>query len=144
MMDLHACRRITASYDAIADRIDQLVQAFYRRLFERAPEIRRLFKEDMTIQREHLAASLALIARNIDHLDILAEPLEILGVEHVAFGAKPPHYLIVRDAMMDALAEALGDRFTEELRADWFAALNQVIALMLKGAITAARDAAHP
>jgi nitric oxide dioxygenase len=141
-MDRLACRRISASFDAIAaDRIDVMVQGFYRRLFERA-EVRRLFKEDMTIQREHLAASLALIARNIEHLDILAEPLEILGVEHVAFGAKPPHYLIVRDSMMDALAEALGEKFTDELRADWFAALNQVIALMLKGAVTAAHDAA--
>ena len=142
-MDPQAHRRITASYDAIADRIDAMVQGFYRRLFERAPEVRVLFKQDMTIQREHLAASLALIARNIEHLDILAEPLEILGVEHVAFGAQPAHYLIVRDAMLDALEEALGDRCNAELRADWFAALNQVIALMLKGAITAAADAAR-
>ena len=142
-MDLAACRRITASYDAIADRIDPMVAGFYRRLFERVPEVQALFKRDMTIQREHLAASLALIARNIEHLDILAEPLMILGVEHVGFGAKPPQYLIVRDAMLDALGEALGEQFSPQMRADWFEALNQVIALMLRGAIQATADAAR-
>src|SRR5262252_9175174 len=102
-MDLQACRRITASYELMADRSDVMAQAFYRRLFEGAPDVRRLFPEDMTRQREHLAASLALVARNIEHMDILEEPLMLLGVQHIDYGARPRHYLIVRDTLLAAI-----------------------------------------
>jgi nitric oxide dioxygenase len=134
-MDRLACRRISASFDAIAvDRIDLMVEGFYRRLFERAPEVRKLFKEDMTIQREHLAASIALVARNIEHLDILEESLMLLGAQHVGFGARPEHYLTVREAMLEAIGSALGSYWTDQLRADWYDALSQICTIMLKGA----------
>jgi hemoglobin-like flavoprotein len=141
-MDQESARRVAASFDRIAPRLDAMVEGFYRRLFERAPQVRALFSKDMTRQREHLAASLAIIARNTIHLDILREPLMELGVQHIVFGARPEHYPIVRDAMLDAIGEAMGPAWTDQLRGDWLAALNDVVALMLRGAVTTAIDAA--
>ena len=141
-MNHQACRRVAASFEHLSGKLDQMTEGFYRRLFESQPEVRRLFPTDMAKQREHLAASLAIISRNIIHLDILREPLMELGAQHVGFGARPEHYPVVRDTMLDAIGETLGEVWTESLRDDWSAALNEVVALMLRGAVTAAIDAA--
>jgi nitric oxide dioxygenase len=141
-MDLHARRRVAASFDRMAGKLDFMVEGFYRRLFERNPEVRKLFSADMTRQREHLGATLAIVARNMIHLDILREPIMELGAQHVGFGARPEHYPLVREAMLDAIGEAMGDGWTEQLRQDWLEALNDIIALMLRGGVTAAIDAA--
>jgi hemoglobin-like flavoprotein len=142
-MDLEACHRITESYERMADRADVMAKSFYQRLFEAAPDVRPLFPEDMTRQREHLAASLALVARNIEHMDILEEPLMLLGVQHIDYGARPRHYLIVRDVLLEAIAETLGpEQWNEQLRSDWYDALSLIIALMLRGVVASAVDAA--
>ena len=141
-MELQACQRVAASFDRIAEKLDETVEGFYRRLFERQPQVRPLFPADMARQREHLGASLAIVARNMIHLDILREPLMLLGAQHVVFGARPEHYPAVRDAMLDSIGASLGDAWTEQLRSDWLEALNDVVALMLRGAVTAAIDAA--
>jgi nitric oxide dioxygenase len=141
-MDFQASRRVAASFDRVAGQLDAITEGFYRRLFERQPQVRALFPSDMAKQREHLGASLAIIARNMIHVDILREPLMELGAQHVGFGARPEHYPIVRDAMLDAIGEAIGDQWTAQLRQDWLDALNDVIALMLRGGVTAAIDAA--
>src|SRR5262245_30205642 len=99
-MDLESCRRIAESYDQIAHHANRMVNSFYERFFRTCPEVRQLFREDMTIQKEHLAATLALVARNIEHLDILQEPIMLLGIQHVGFGAKAHQYLIVRELLL--------------------------------------------
>jgi nitric oxide dioxygenase len=133
-MDLAACRRVAASYEVLAPRADAMAEGFYRRLFEMSPQLRALFPADMTIQREHLAASVALVARNIEHLDILEESLMLLGAQHVGFGARPEHYLKVREAMLEAIGAAVGAAWNDQLRSDWYDALSQICTIMLKGA----------
>ena len=133
-MDLAACRRVAASYETLAPRADAMAEGFYRRLFEMGPQLRALFPADMKIQREHLAASVALVARNIEHLDILEESLMLLGAQHVGFGARPEHYLQVREAMLEAIGAAIGTAWNDQLRADWYDALSQICTIMLKGA----------
>jgi hemoglobin-like flavoprotein len=142
-MDLQSCRRIAESYDQIAHLANRMVTSFYEKFFRACPEVRALFREDMTIQKEHLAATLALVARNIEHLDILQEPIMLLGIQHVGFGARAHQYLIVRDLLLEALAEVLGDKWTDQLRADWYEALNLIIELMLRGGVVAATEEAR-
>ena len=106
---------------------------FYDRLFQVRPETRRLFKIEMNVQREHLAAALALIVRNLFMLDALTEPIQELGVYHAVVGVLPEHYPVVRDAMLFALSEALGPAWTPELATDWRALIEKLSTLMLSG-----------
>src|SRR4051794_8923589 len=100
LMGLQASQPVAASFAPIAEKLDEAGEGFSRRLFERQPQVRALFPTDMARQREHLGASLAIVARNMIHLDILREPLMLLGAQHVLFGARPEHYPVVRDAML--------------------------------------------
>src|SRR5688572_13172145 len=129
-----AIDRVRESFEVLSPRLDHLVIVFYRRLFEAYPGVRPMFPADLTRQRGHLAASLALVCKNLGRLDMLEEPLRALGASHVGYGARPEHYPIVRDTLLDAIAEVAGAAFTPALRHDWHDALNAVAAAMLRGA----------
>lgn len=129
--------RVRASYAEVSLQADRLVDRFYQLLFERNPDVRALFPADMARQKQHLIAALGLICKNIDCLDILEGSLMDLGAQHVAYGAKPEHYPLVRDCLLDSIQECSGQGWTPQLRGDWFEALNAICTIMLRGA---ARD----
>jgi len=74
-MNSQSVGRVLESYSRLVPRIDDMVAGFYARLFAAAPETRALFKHDMANQRQHLAATLALLVRNLTFKDVLVEPL---------------------------------------------------------------------
>jgi hemoglobin-like flavoprotein len=123
--------RIRRSYERLAPNLHDLTAAFYERLFITSPEVRPLFPADMAAQRNHFAAAIALIVRNLPVLDALEEPLRALGAAHTRIGVTPQHYPAVCDAMMFALAQALDGAWTAELAADWGALLETVCRHML-------------
>jgi hemoglobin-like flavoprotein len=141
-------QRILTSYDQLSPRLDSMVTGFYTRLFETCPEVRPLFKQDMTTQRGHLAATLALLVRNIQYQDVLEASIMELGAHHVKVGVRPEHYPVVRDALLYALANVLGPGWSPQLHADWSALLDHIISVMLRGgaqfSIKEAAQAAHP
>ena len=141
-MNQESTERILASYEQIAPRVDDMVASFYRRLFDVCPEARALFKKDMAVQRQHLAATLAILVRNLPFLDVLDQPFMELGIQHVYFGASPEQYPVVRNSLLEALGEALGDRWTPQLRQDWTELLDHVVRVMLTGATQYALRAA--
>lgn len=118
------------------------VEHFYRTLFERYPAVRSLFPADMTRQRGHLLATVALVAKNADRLDTLEEPLMDLGAHHASIGAMAEHYPLVLEGLLESLRVADPGAWTDEVEGAWRAALSRVAELMLKGAARAAQSAA--
>src|SRR5690242_19596882 len=100
-MTTASLERIRQSFDLLIPHLDRMTRTFYGHLFAARPETRQLFKIDMDAQRQHLAAALALIVRNLAMFDALAEPLQELGTQHAKVGVRPEHYPVVRDAMLD-------------------------------------------
>ncbi len=129
-----AIRRVQSSYEQLGDRGDALPTAFYRALFSLAPELRRVFPEDMTSLKGHFDAALALVVRNLDTIGAIEPALRDLGAQHVHWGARPEDYVVARDALMTALGELSGDRWTAELERDWRAAVTLISVTMLQGA----------
>jgi hemoglobin-like flavoprotein len=121
-------------YLSIAGKSDALVERFYSAVFAEHPEVRPMFPPDMARQREHLATALAVIARNYDQLELLEQPLMEMGVRHLAYGTRPEHYGIVRDALLAALAWVSGERWTPELVDLWRTAIERVCISMMRGA----------
>src|SRR5215510_2543344 len=95
--------RIAANYEMLAGRMQSLTASFYERLFKVLPESRPLFRIDIDIQSQHLAAALALIVRNLRMLDVLEQPLMDLGAGHARVGVRPEHYPIVCQTMVESL-----------------------------------------
>jgi hemoglobin-like flavoprotein len=129
---------IRASFTAISRRQDELARRFYDNLFRTHPQMRRMFPEDMARQREHLAAALSLLIRNLDSIEALRPSLMDLGARHVAFGVVPGHYPPVRDALLEAIEHVTGPTMTPDLRDAWRNLINKVCSIMLQGVATAA------
>ena len=125
--------RLQASWAELAPDAARLVEHFYALLFEAHPRLRPLFPDDMEAQREKLAASLWMVITGLSAPLTVNERLRELGRDHVEFGAQAEDYPLVCEALVGAMAEVAGSRWTAELDADWRLAVRQVSAIMIAG-----------
>src|SRR5262249_52515455 len=113
-------RLVRESWALMAPMRDDVVAAFYQRLFESAPTARGLFSStDMTEQRRKFALMLTEIVRVIDAPDLLVSEVAASGRRHVAYGVRDRDYDDVGAALLWALSHAIGERFTPEMQAAW-------------------------
>ena len=138
-MRKESLERVRGSVALLLPDIAGLTRRFYDRLFEVSPESRGLFRVDMAVQRQHFAAALSVIMKNLTLLDVLTEPLRELGGQHAEIGVRPQHYPLVRDAMLFAMRQTLTHDWTDELAADWHDLLDTVSAIMMSGGTDALR-----
>ncbi len=109
------------------------VARFYEALFRQNPSLRRLFPTDMAGQQRKLYDSLAMVVAHLREPDAVRARLLELGRAHVAYGARPEHYPLVVGAMVSAMAEAGGKRWSDDLTTEWTSALNMIAAIMCEG-----------
>lgn len=133
-MNTAQARRITDSFALVAPRAAAIVDRFYERLFAKAPGVRAMFPEDMTTQKQHLLAAVGLVVKNAPRLEALEKPLMAMGARHVGYGAKNEHYPVVRDTLLETLAEFAGGAWTPPVAEAWTTALNTVAGFMIRGA----------
>lgn len=104
--------------------------AFYDRLFELDPTLRELFRGDAERQATMLVNALTLaVLRLLDEGRASRAVLE-LGGRHRNYGVLDEHYETFGEALLWALENHLGDRFTPELRAAWSEAWSEIAAAM--------------
>jgi hemoglobin-like flavoprotein len=128
---------VRKSFAAVEPQADVAALVFYRRLFELAPGLRPLFKTDIHEQSRKLMDMLALALSLLERPAELADELGQLGARHAGYGTKPEHYEIVRHALLDMLAEVLGDAFTSEMLAAWSELYDFIESAMLRGTAVA-------
>lgn len=107
---------------------------FYDRLFEIAPEVRRLFTGDITVQGAMLMATLGSVVNGLRDLDRIVPVAQSLAVRHVDYGVTPDHYSLVGQALLDTLAKGLGDGFDADTRNAWAAAYDTLSSVMITAA----------
>lgn len=125
---------IRDSFRSVSRNRRQAAARFYEILFDQAPQTRTLFVNDMEQQGAELMSKLGLIVAELQNLEGLAPVLEDLALRHVAYGVKPEHYPPVGAALVQMLAEVLGDDFTPETRAAWTKAYDDLSTLMIRSA----------
>ena len=131
-LDLDA---LETSFDLIAPRGDELVDVFYRRLFEAAPSVKPLFAStDMRRQKAMLLSALVLIRRSLRDLDAIVPTLRKLGARHVDYGARPEHYPVVGAVLIASMEEVAGDAWRTEFTSAWVQAYQVVADRMRFGA----------
>jgi hemoglobin-like flavoprotein len=133
-MNRESVARVQRSHAALSARHADLTSRFYELLFAADPVVRRLFPDDLTRQRAHFDAALALVVRNLDDVEVLAASLRELGVQHLHWGAQPRHYFSVQEALVTALKELSGDDWSAALDQDWRDAIGTIASFMLQGA----------
>ena len=110
-----------------------MISRFYDVLFERHPELRPMFPEDMELQVHRFTAEIEALARAMPDLREVEDRASALGARHQRYGVRPDHFPAIRDALLDVLGERLGDRFTPEHRVSWARAYNLLAEIMMDG-----------
>ena len=129
----HPIEIVQTTFRAAVPIADHVSVVFYRRLFALAPASRALFPDEMSAQRKKLMQALGFIVDHLADPEPLRAQLRNLGIRHVAYGAQPEHYALVRLALMETLGEVFGDAFDEPTRAAWTYAYDQIESVMLEG-----------
>jgi hemoglobin-like flavoprotein len=122
---------IQESFTKVAPIAEQAAALFYGRLFEIAPDVKPLFKGDMTEQGRKLMGTLAVVVNGLGDLDAILPAASALAKRHVAYGVTPSHYAPVGAALLWTLERGLGAQWTQELAAAWAAAYATLSGFMI-------------
>jgi hemoglobin-like flavoprotein len=125
---------IQQSFAKVAPIAEPAAVLFYGRLFEIAPEVKPLFRGDMTEQGRKLMATLAVVVNGLSNLESILPAASALARKHVAYGVKAEHYGPVGVALIWTLERGLGAEWTPELAAAWTAAYTTLSGYMVSEA----------
>ncbi len=98
---------------------EQAAALFYARLFDIAPEVKPMFKGDITEQGRKLMSTLSVVVRGLSDLPSILPAASNLAKKHVTYGVKASHYEPVGAALLWTLEKGLGDKWTPEAAAAW-------------------------
>ncbi len=132
---IHLLRR---SFGRVEQQAQVAALVFYRRLFELDPSLRSLFRTNIEEQAVKLMDMLGLALSLTDRPGALETELIESGIRHAGYGARDEHYATVGQAMLDMLAEVLGNDFTPATREAWVAFYTHTAEAMKRGAAQAA------
>lgn len=105
-------------------------QRFYEKVFEQAPGVRSLFRNDMAGQERILTHMLGGIVYSLSRPEFLTMGLKTLGRSHEKYGVKPEYYPLVQETLLEAIKEELGELYTDKLGEAWNQALSFVTSEM--------------
>jgi hemoglobin-like flavoprotein len=97
--------------------------SFYRHLFDAQPETRSLFPASLEEQQVKFSAQLGALMRSLDDFTAFTAEARELGARHADYGVLPSHYTAVREALIAALIDVLGD-LDDTTEAAWRAAFD--------------------
>lgn len=132
MLDADQLRLVQETCDVLLSANTRAADIFYDRLFALAPEARALFAPDLAGQKRKLLDTLGSMVGYVSHPDMFARLTSELGRRHVGYGAEPAHFGPVGEALLTALAELLGPRFTPEVRAAWTSLYGEIATAMIR------------
>ncbi|MFS8035443.1 globin family protein [Xanthobacter sp. AM11] len=125
---------IQDSFRKVVPIADQAAGLFYGRLFEIAPQVKPLFKGDITTQGKKLMTTLGVVVAGLRDLPAIVPAAETLARRHVDYGVKAEHYAPVGAALLWTLEQGLGDAFTPEVKAAWTDAYALLSSVMISAA----------
>jgi len=122
---------VKASFELVKPIAEEAAGLFYGRLFEIAPEVKPLFRGDMTEQGRKLMATLAVVVNGLDNLETILPAAGALAKRHVAYGVKPGDYAAVGEALLWTLERGLGTDWTPQTAQAWAAAYGLLADFMI-------------
>jgi hemoglobin-like flavoprotein len=125
-------KRVQSTFAAIVPIADDAAMLFYQRLFEIAPELRPMFRGDMTEQRKKLMQMFTAAVKGL-RLEQLVPVVEDLGRRHAGYGVEDRPYDTVGAALLWTLEMGLGAAFTADVKDAW-ATVYGVLATTMKNA----------
>jgi nitric oxide dioxygenase len=119
--------------------LDALAADFYARAFAADPVLAEMFTVDPAVQRARFTAELSAIVASIHSIATFEQAAKALGARHWNYGVRAAHYRLMGRALLAALGQAMGDRWTSEAQEAWTLAYNLIAETMMAGALEAPR-----
>ena len=132
---------VQASWNDVIAVAETAAQLFYLRLFALDESLRPMFKGELREQGRKLIAMMSVAVHGLARIETLVPVIEALGRRHAGYGVKDEHYATVAAALLWALEQGLGPRFTPDVKDAWTAAYGLLAATMQGAARDEARAA---
>ena len=122
---------IRESFDRLRQDISAPSVFFYEDLFRRAPQLRSLFRDDLTGQGMKFMSTLGVLVDNLHDPGSIRERYQDLGRTHASLGVTTEMFKPMGEALLATIADCLGDDMTPEIEAAWRAAYRQLAEAMI-------------
>ncbi len=126
--------QIRESWNQIQPVAGNVAQLFYGKLLELDPTLKPMFANDMNERGEKLIKVMTIAVNSLDRMATIKPTVREIGKRHVGYGIKQHHYNTVAAAFLWTLEQALGARFTSEVRDAWIEMYNAISTTMKEGA----------
>jgi hemoglobin-like flavoprotein len=124
---------VLRSFDMIpAEELSLISKRFYIHLFTRAPELRSMFREDLSGQSMKFMSTLKTIVIALKDPDVLHTELKPLGEGHAILGVVAANFEPMGEALIDTFQEFLGPEFTPEMENAWRNAYLEISSEMIE------------
>ena len=123
--------RVQSSWAKITPNGEDFAKRFYQNLFEIDPVLQSLFKRSMDMQSRKLMSMFDLAVEYMEQTDKFIPPLAAAGKRHIQYGVKAGDFDTVGRALIQTLAETLGDEFDEPTRLAWEKAYKGIKNIMM-------------
>ena len=123
------------SFLLVTERSPTLLARFYEILFERHPELEKMFARGpngLAKQEKMLHGALSAVLEHLEDGPWLEQTLFLLGARHVKYGVRDEMYPWVGGSLLAALEEAAGSAWSPVLAEAWSEAFGAIASLMLK------------
>ncbi len=125
---------VQSSFEKVVPIAGTAGDLFYDKLFEIAPETRKLFPDDLSDQKEKLISMLSTAVNNLHQIETIVPAVQDLGRRHVDYGVTAEQYKPVGAALIWTLEQGLGDAFTPDVKEAWVTTYNTLESVMTEAA----------
>jgi hemoglobin-like flavoprotein len=115
---------------------------FYNRLFELAPETKKLFSVTVDTQSDKLGIMLGYIINKLERLNDIIDEVSKLARQHANYGVRPEHYEMGGEIFLWCLEKLFGEHWNEELKQAWTDCYVTLTTAMIEAADYSRLDAA--
>ncbi|KIC19193.1 globin domain-containing protein [Leisingera sp. ANG-DT] len=125
-------KQLQQSYTKLKEETGRSPAYFYDALFRHAPELRKLFREDLEGQGMKFMTTLGVIIARLNDESAVAPQFQQLGKTHASLGVLTDHFAPMEEALIDTLRHALGKEMTLELETLWRSAFKEISVKMIE------------
>lgn len=133
-MEPHQIELVRSTWTIVLSKKNEAGEIFYKRLFEKAPQLKQLFSTDINEQAGKLVSTITFVITKLDKLDDILGEVQQLAKRHIQYGTEPAHYVVVGETLYETLAELLGSRWTPKVKESWFVVYNELANAMINAA----------
>lgn len=127
-----AIKIIKESASLITNNDTKITLRMYEILFDKYPQLEKLFEHAPDDQYMRLAQAVSSYAINIDRIHIFMPALKIIAITHVREDIKPFHYPLVGRAFIESVEDILGERASIEFIDAWREAFRYISDILIE------------